>query len=116
MPVLKRDSSGPQVETLQKRLIELGFDPKGVDGKFGSGTEAAVIAFQKSKGLDADGKVGPDTLAALSLNGDAPSIGGSTPVAETTNGDGDGAALSKILNENEYCIFAEMRPGIWMRN
>jgi peptidoglycan hydrolase-like protein with peptidoglycan-binding domain len=107
MPVLKRDSSGPQVESLQKRLIELGFDPNGVDGNFGPGTEAAVIAFQNSKGLKADGKVGPDTLAALNLSGDAPSTGGSTPVAETTNGDADGAALSKILNENDYKQAAE---------
>ena len=65
MTVLKQGSSGPQVQDLQQKLKDLGFDPNGVDGNFGAGTKAAVIAFQQSKGLQADGAVGPDTLAAL---------------------------------------------------
>jgi len=65
MPVLKRGSSGSDVLTLQSTLKQLGFDPNGVDGTFGPGTEAAVIAFQKSKGLTPDGMVGPNTMAAL---------------------------------------------------
>jgi peptidoglycan hydrolase-like protein with peptidoglycan-binding domain len=65
MPLLKKGSSGPNVLTLQTTLKQLGFDPKGVDGKFGPGTQAAVIAFQKSKNLTPDGKVGPKTSAAL---------------------------------------------------
>jgi len=105
MPVLKKGSSGPEVKTLQKRLKELGFDPDGVDGDFGPGTHAAVVAFQKSKGLEADGKVGPDTLAALNLNGDTGSASGSTPAAVTTNGGGDDAA--SILNDNDYKQAAE---------
>ena len=65
MPVLKRGSSGPDVLTLQTTLKQLGFDPNGVDGTFGPGTQAAVIAFQKAKGLTPDGMVGPNTMAAL---------------------------------------------------
>ena len=65
MPILKRGSSGPDVLTLQTTLKQLGFDPNGVDGTFGPGTQAAVIAFQKAKGLTADGMVGPNTMAAL---------------------------------------------------
>jgi putative chitinase len=65
MPILKQGSSGPAVQDLQQKLKDLGFDPKGIDGKFGPGTLAAVIAFQKSKGLQADGMVGPVTSAAL---------------------------------------------------
>jgi peptidoglycan hydrolase-like protein with peptidoglycan-binding domain len=65
MPILKEGSSGPEVKKLQARLKELGFDPKAADGKFGRSTREAVIAFQKSKGLPADGIVGPQTLAAL---------------------------------------------------
>jgi len=53
------------VSTLQQSLKEKGFDPGVVDGQFGPGTEAAVIAFQKSEGLAADGIAGPQTLAML---------------------------------------------------
>ena len=42
MPVLKTGSSGPDVLTLQSTLKQLGFDPNGVDGVFGPGTEAAL--------------------------------------------------------------------------
>jgi putative chitinase len=65
MPVLKQGSSGPDVTSLQQKLKDLGFDPNGVDGNFGPGTRGAVIAFQQSKGLQADGIAGPATLAAL---------------------------------------------------
>jgi putative chitinase len=65
MPVLKQGSSGPAVKDLQLRLKDLGFDPNGVDGVFGPGTRTAVIAFQQSKGLQADGIAGPATMAAL---------------------------------------------------
>lgn len=67
MPLLKEGSSGPQVKKIQNRLKELGFDPGKVDGQFGPGTEAALMAFQKSEGLLADGIAGPQTLQALEL-------------------------------------------------
>jgi len=62
---LKQGSSGPAVKDLQRKLKDLGFDPNGVDGNFGPGTRAALIAFQQSKGLQPDGIAGPATLAAL---------------------------------------------------
>src|SRR5688572_12490494 len=65
MPVLKLGSSGPDVQALQQKLKNLGFDPNGVDGNFGSGTDKAVRAFQQAMGLGVDGKVGPGTQAAL---------------------------------------------------
>src|SRR6185437_15032375 len=65
MLVLKQGSSGPDVKDLQQKLKDIGFDPHGVDGHFGPGTTAAVIAFQHSKGLQADGIAGPATIAAL---------------------------------------------------
>jgi putative chitinase len=79
MPVLRQASSGPDVTNLQQKLKDLGFDPNGIDGNFGPGTRDAVIAFQQSKGLQADGIAGPATLAALQVDGsgaDANSGGG----------------------------------------
>ena len=66
---LKIGSAGADVVELQKRLAARGFDPGAVDGNFGVGTEAAVLAFQRSEGLLADGVVGPRTAAALGLSG-----------------------------------------------
>jgi len=47
-----------------------------IDGDFGPATQAAVLAFQKSKELLADSIVGPRTLAALELteNSNLPSV------------------------------------------
>ena len=63
--VLRNSSSGDEVARLQQALKDHGFDPGHIDGKFGPGTESAVIAFQKSEDLSADGVVGPNTLKAL---------------------------------------------------
>lgn len=70
MPELKEGSRGPQVAALQTRLKELGFDPKGVDGKFGSNTGTALMAFQISKGLTPDGVADDEVLLALGLTAD----------------------------------------------
>ena len=53
------------VKRAQTRLKKLGFDPKGIDGRFGRDTEAAAIAFQESTGLVPDGIIGPLTWADL---------------------------------------------------
>ena len=57
--LLRKGSRGTAVRRLQEGL---GI---GADGIFGSGTEAAVKAFQAENGLDADGLAGPETLAKL---------------------------------------------------
>jgi putative chitinase len=78
MPTLRQGSSGPDVTALQQKLIDLGFDPNGVDGHFGAGTRDALIAFQQSKGLQADGIAGSATLAALQLDGSGANANGAT--------------------------------------
>lgn len=49
--VLASGARSELVRQLQARLLELGFDPKGVDGDYGSGTAAAVRAARKKHGL-----------------------------------------------------------------
>ena len=68
-PTLQQGASGSAVIDLQQRLQKAGFSPGAIDGSFGPGTKAAVIAFQRSKGLVADGIVGPATWAALAPYG-----------------------------------------------
>ena len=54
----------------QKRLTLGGWDTGGVDGIFGSSTEAAVKRFQHDQGLAQDGVVGPQTWARIDSLGD----------------------------------------------
>ena len=53
------------VRELQQALAAAGYDPGPADGTYGEQTEAAVVAFQQSNGLSVDGRVGPETAAAL---------------------------------------------------
>jgi putative chitinase len=81
MSVLTQGSAGPEVTALQTRLKELGFDPNGADGNFGPGTKAALMAFQRSKGLTADGVAGLQTMAALQQDNGAANAGVSASAA-----------------------------------
>ncbi|MBQ8148928.1 MAG: peptidoglycan-binding protein [Clostridia bacterium] len=62
---LRYGSEGPEVVSLQNRLIALGYLTGSADGKFGRATRNALIAFQKANGLVRDGVAGAKTLAAL---------------------------------------------------
>jgi peptidoglycan L-alanyl-D-glutamate endopeptidase CwlK len=71
MSELQEGSSGADVKRLQEKLKQRGFNPGMVDGDFGPATKAAVIAFQRSEGLLADGIAGPRTQHALEMVADA---------------------------------------------
>ncbi len=62
---LKSGSRGALVRGLQETLNTLGYQAGRADGIFGKNTRAAVLAFQQSAKIDADGIVGPKTWAAL---------------------------------------------------
>ena len=65
--VLKNGSKGSEVKEVQRRLKLWGYYNGSVDGVFGAGTKAAVVAFQKKNGLTADGVVGKSTYKALGM-------------------------------------------------
>ncbi len=58
--------SGSAVQSVQYMLMDTGYLSDGADGDFGPATETAVKQFQADHGLDADGIVGSQTMAALS--------------------------------------------------
>ncbi|MGC9524785.1 MAG: GH25 family lysozyme [Limnospira sp.] len=60
-----KGARGPKVETMQKLLKNRGFDPGIVDGIFGSGTEGALLEFQKAKAMTSDGIANLKTWVAL---------------------------------------------------
>lgn len=91
-----RGNTGSRVENIQRALVASGFNPGEIDGIFGNSTEYAVIQFQESRGLFADGIVGVETSNALfgasggNGDGDGGGGGGGTPDSDTlsviTNG------------------------------
>lgn len=64
-PTIKRGSLSNYVLIAQDDLNTLGFRTNGLDGIFGAATQNAVISYQKSRGLTADGIVGCNTWRSL---------------------------------------------------
>ncbi|MGC4121779.1 MAG: peptidoglycan-binding protein [Myxococcales bacterium] len=83
-PTVSRGSQGEAVAQLQRLLAQHGFNPGAADGDFGARTEAALCAFQRQAGLDADGVCGPMTWASLSESVfEQPQVTTTTPAGET---------------------------------
>ena len=80
---LKLNSQGTKVSQLQTDLKQLGYYYAEITGNFGEKTEAAVKAFQKAKGLTADGVAGTKTLNAIAAAVDK--AGGSSSGSSSTN-------------------------------
>lgn len=64
---LRNGSSGSDVKKMQQTLVDAGYDvgSSGVDGIYGSATEAAVRKYQQDNGLVVDGIAGDQTLGKL---------------------------------------------------
>ncbi|MFF2410966.1 peptidoglycan-binding protein [Streptomyces sp. NPDC058092] len=62
---LEQGDSGDGVKRLQRSLTAALGSTVGIDGTFGPATATAVRSYQTSRGLTADGIVGPGTWAAL---------------------------------------------------
>jgi len=60
-PVLRVGSIGLPVRRLQSRMSAVGFNTGGIDGRFGTTTEAAVKQLQQNFNLSVDGVVGRQT-------------------------------------------------------
>ena len=64
-PLIRQGSRGAYVCIAQDNLNTLGYTTGGLDGVFGAQTYRAVLAYQKSVGLSADGIIGCDTWRSL---------------------------------------------------
>jgi peptidoglycan L-alanyl-D-glutamate endopeptidase CwlK len=81
MDILREGDTGSDVTRLQTLLRASGFPPGAADGAFGPATRTALLAFQNSENLLADGVAGPETLAALGVARDSlPPTPGMPPV------------------------------------
>jgi LAS superfamily LD-carboxypeptidase LdcB len=89
-PTVQMGSRGAAVVTLQQKLKAAGFNPGAADGVFGNQTLSAVKAFQQSRGLSADGVVGPKTWDKLGIKvsgtPSTPAPGGGRAITGYVNG------------------------------
>jgi len=63
--VMKPGSSGKDVTKLQQALTLLGYYGSSIDGQYGDSTTSAVKAFQKKRGMNADGIAGASTIRLI---------------------------------------------------
>ena len=63
--VLQKGDEGTAVRAMQEALTELGYLKDSADGKFGAGTEKAVIAFQEKNSYPATGIMDANIQAFL---------------------------------------------------
>jgi peptidoglycan hydrolase-like protein with peptidoglycan-binding domain len=75
-PVLSENSSGAAVTRLQQLLRQRGYFTPNPTGRFGPITRNAVIAFQRSSGLPANGVANRQTWDALLRTSPSPTPGG----------------------------------------
>ena len=67
-PLIRQGSRGAYVLIAQDDLNTLGFATGGLDGIFGTKTNDAVLRYQRSRGLTADGIIGCNTWRSLQEN------------------------------------------------
>ena len=102
----------------------LGFYTGNKTGNFGSKTQEAVIAYQKSKGLTADGIAGARTLAAINadIKSGTGSSSGSSSSGSSSSGSSLAAKAASVLYSNfytwrtkysngEYCTVYDFQTG-----
>lgn len=115
-------SRGNEVRQIQSKLKQLGHYKGSVDGIFGSDTKKAVISFQKSCGLKADGVAGPKTLLYLGLGSGSSSGYSSNDVyllakvieaeARGESYTGQVAVGAVILNRVDHSSFPDSISGV----
>ena len=76
--LLRLGSTGTAVSDLQARLTNLGFYQGAITGSYDTPTEAAVIAFQRSRNLIPDGIAGAQVATALGISAPTAGTGNNT--------------------------------------
>lgn len=78
------------VRLVQQLLLAAGFDPKGIDGDYGTNTRKAIIAFQKTFMSNPDGRIDPGgkSIGRLAQAGGQPGApaSGAAPSAPAAGG------------------------------
>ena len=124
----KKGSTGSVVRQIQTKLTAWGYYSGGVDGVYGSKTEAAVRQFQKKNGLTADGIAGKATLSAMGIQDSASTAAGSNSadvallarlISAEARGEpyqGQVAVGAVVLNRMEHPSFPNTMAGVIYQN
>ncbi|MBQ9326130.1 MAG: peptidoglycan-binding protein [Clostridia bacterium] len=107
---LKSGMSGDDVKEVQTMLKTIGLYTGNVDGDFGSGTEKAVKAFQKSQELTQDGVVGSQTLQKLQKAAQSGTSENTVPVSSSS-----AASSSASVSVGKIQLlhwFREVKPSL----
>ena len=71
---LQQGDEGEDVESLQERLLDLGYEVEKTNGYFGVATVRALSSFQKKNRLEATGVMDTDTADILYSNNARPKV------------------------------------------
>ena len=105
--LLQTGSRGTNVENLQRQLAARGFNPGTADGIYGTRTRRAVEQFQRSNGLQVDGRAGPRTFARLQRERN--SDGFQDTRVDNTTGTAQTRPVQRTGDYRELAAFARQR-------
>lgn len=115
---LRKGNTGNGVKDLQTVLTMKGFYTGAINGKFQESTRSAVMKFQRSVGLKADGKAGNYTLSALYTMLNPPDLNLIQPwPAGMDTGLGypveklNWSVASAVLKRNATAVVVDVRTG-----
>lgn len=100
-----------EVKQLQQDLSTLGYYSGNKTGNFGDLTKDAVVKYQKSKGLTADGVAGKKTLSAIQadLNKSGTSTGSSSSSGSASSGTSGSSSLASRASNVQFSNFSNWR-------
>lgn len=113
---LRKGARGEDVKSVQSRLKELGYYSGSLDGNYGTGSVAAVKAFQTRNGLNADGLAGSGTYKKLFSSSAISAGSSSTPegdVYPTLRRGSTGDAVRKLQQALKNLNYPVTPDGVY---
>ncbi|MBO4298500.1 MAG: peptidoglycan-binding protein [Clostridia bacterium] len=95
--ILYPNNTGEQILLLTKRLVQLGYLSGEPLETYTSDVTEAVMWFQNSNGLEADGIAGPKTLSLIYTTGAISAAGSMTGSADVAPATTDGTAYHPVI-------------------
>ncbi|WP_300887411.1 peptidoglycan-binding protein [uncultured Clostridium sp.] len=106
---------GEDIINVQNKLNSLGYNVGIADGYYGEATRSAVMNFQSTRGLDADGEVGPTTwntlFGTLSSEGNGVTSNMKKIFIDPGHGGSDPGASGNGLDEKNVVLSISKKIG-----